>query len=706
MKVLIAPESYGWFSTIPVEPFRVALEDALNDTPTIEISTTALTALIAQQLIQNDIEVVQVLPADNILGDDTPGWVLEVRASYSAGVAFALAGKPGSYRLASPRANWRLLSWSDQRVFSYDLNANGVPELAIWDSSWGTGMTHYCEEHFALYEWKGDGFFDLSPNIQTSANTDSGDCLGFDVVEGPKGTKAITTGNLIDVGCSYGDYWRVGSLWLQRRYEWNGSYFALAGNALLPLDRSMPEGDLINKCTLSWVNEAGAENNQAFQLLPTLLAETSSALTTGFKEQFGPAYLDFFRFKLGTWYAMHGQQSQAVALLTQVRDSPVTPDFNTASQLAESFLEYYPVTGVFAGCAAANEVLTIEDFQSPNRVDQFYFNTSAMREAWGFSDWQWGLGGGSLFSGPVLRQDPMNVCSLITAFRLSIRDQSFISTENLTHWLTKQNIPYTGLEEGDVDNDGRRDWIILVGTGQEQSFHLWVLLNKGSFTLPLWASDIHRTTGNIPATWNTFKPYPLPDSLNVYQWTDGIIVFRVVSQHDWTGLDIVHQSIGYYQGEEFLGFTIQSVGTETLGNEAVNELRIFAVGKESWTPDWYVLGWDTAQNTLGIVASPQYNLDKEIKLVEDLIFEKANPIAATETISQILGTDNEPLGFATTKYGSIEGVRPYLLYLQGLAYEMSGDTQSAIHAYWSLWHDFPAYPLSYIAQQRLEKRQP
>jgi hypothetical protein len=192
-------------------------------------------------------------------------------------------------------------------------------------------------------------------------------------------------------------------------------------------------------------------------------------------------------------------------------------------------------------------------------------------------------------------------------------------------------------------------------------------------------SNIQRTTENIPATWNTFKPNPRGDLLNVYQWTDGMVIFRVVSQSSWTGIEVVRQSIGYYQGESFLGFTIQSGETETPKRDGAAEVKILIVGEESWEPDWYTLGWDPAFNTLRVVASPQYNQDQQVHLAESLLFDKANPIAATEVISRLLSTDNKLVDTDMTKYGALPRVQPYLLYLQGLAYEMSGE-KGAINA--------------------------
>jgi hypothetical protein len=686
----------------PIEPFRAAFEAALNDTPNVEISPTGLTTLLTEKLPANSSQVVEALPANNLLGNGKPGWVLDVRAGgFYYGMALALAGEPGAYRVVSPRAEWSIFTWNDQKILSYDLNANGVPEIAIHDSYWGTGSSHFCREEFALFEWNDGRFTDLTPDLWTYAQRDFANCLDFEFVPGPNGTQAITTGTVIEPLCSITNDpddadRRLSAPAMKRRYEWNGTFFSLAQDELVPLATSN-----LNPCTLDWVNQAGPANDQAFQLLPTLLAETDPTLTSSFEEEFGPAYLDYFRFQLGTWYAMRGQQTQAWALLTQVRDAPANPNFDTASQLAEAFLQSYRDTGSYAGCAAADKVL---DFNFPQNSIPIPpippLNSSGIREDWGFSNWLWGWRVGPIFSRSIVHQDALDSCSLATAFLFAIQRQSFTNTEALTHWLTQQHIPYTGLEEGDVDGDGRRDWLLLVGTGKEQSLQCWVLLNKGNFTLPLWVSETGQTLGNIPATWNTFTNPP-GNRLTIYQWPSGMIIFRVVSQPEWTGIEVIHQS----SYKEFLGFTLQPIETKSLKTDGPSEIKVLTAGKNFWKPDWYILGWDSASNTVRVTNSPQLIQDQQVQQAESLIFDKANPIAATKVISQLLSLENNLLDFDMTEYNRLPTVRPYLLYLQGLAYEMSGEEPKAIEAYWTLWHDFPIHPLSYVVQQKLEKRQ-
>jgi hypothetical protein len=682
-----------------LEPFRRALEAALNAEANIEISPDTLNAILSQSLHLEGFNVEEVFPANNVLNDDAPGWILEIRTSAWSEAVFALAGKPGSYRLVSPYQYWSLLWHGDRQVSAEDLNANGIPEIAIRESQWGAGMSHFCSDSFDLFEWNGSNFVNLTPDITADTNTDTGECLGFEFVSGPNNTQAITTGILINSGCHYGEYGGqsgVGSLVVKRRYKWNGAYFALAGEEVLSLEDSMPAGEPLNRCTLSWVNEAGAANDQAFQLLPTLLTETDPGLTAGFIDQFGPAYLDFFRFKLGAWYAMRGQQAQALALLTQVRDNPDKPEFDAASRLAEAFLQSYPSASAYAGCVAASKELDIYAFQSEGS-DLLYLDATAMRAAWGFSDQQWTyLGCSAMFSGPSGREDPLNVCSLTTAFRLAAQKQKFTSTQDLIQWLDGQQIPYTGLQEGDVDGDGQRDWLILLGTGQNQSWHLWALLDTGASTLPLWVADIHRATGNIPAVWNTFTPNPSDGPLNVYQWTDGMVIFRLVFRNGWTGVDVIHQPIGYYQGESFLGFTVRPAA-----EGSAEELYVLLVGEESWETDWYVLGWDPAINTLHVASSPWIDQNRQVQAAESLLFERSDPQEALEILVQLLSEENESIDGEMQKFDT-----PYLQYLLGLAYEMSGDEQSAVSAYWTLWHDFPLHPLSYVVQQKLARHEP
>lgn len=703
--------SYGGTTSAPLEPFRSALETALNAEPNLEISADSVNSAIATILHLNiddykDHPFADVFPADNVLADGKPGWILGLIVPSPAGAGLAISGEPGHYRVVSARPYWRLFLRDYQKAFAYDLNANGIPEIAIWDSYWGTGMTRFCREVFELYEWDGNQMVNLAPSLETFANSDSGNCLDFTFESGSNGTQTIVTGNVIDTGCydkDAGEWY--GNLTIKRYYEWNGRYFSQARRETVPLQASIPGNwPEINRCTLSWVNEAGAANDQAYRLLPTLLAETDAELTTAFADAFGPAYLDYFRFKLGAWHAIRGQQAAALTLLTQVRDTPATSEFTTAPQLAEAFLQAYPSIGPYAGCAAARKLLNLEPFASMYGG----FNTSATRDAWGFSEYQWSIGYGGSLSYPSDRDDLLNLCSLSAAFRSSVQKQSFTSSQTLRHWLGEQQIPYTGLQEGDVDGDGIQDWLLLLRTGEGHRWYLWALLNKNGRIQPVWIEATDRVTDNIPTAWNTFHPYPSVSPLNVYQWADGMVIFRIIPQGGMPGVEII-QPTNNWPGDErlFRGFSVIPAPAErSMVGNLTEELRVVRdTPPFQWLNYWYDLGWDSALNRLRVVSSPEYDQDQKIQAVEGLLFEKGDPQGAIEILTAILEDNSyhivEP---QVNAYNDLPEVQPYLQYLLGLAYELDGQEAKAASAYWALWHEHPQHPLSYVVQQKLERR--
>lgn len=692
---LISPDTYFQVSSpveSTIEPFRKALEAALNADPTPEISPEILDEYVAS--ILPNIYKAEFYSAPNVLGDDQPGWIFGIRGGGYAS-AFVLSGVAGHYRLVSPDKNWRTIYWGDQSVVTYDLNANGIPEVGIQDSYWGTGMTHYCEEVLKIYEWQGDHFINLTPNLSTRARTDSGGCLDFQFEEGPNGIQSITTGSRIASFCSTDNAVNIGSLDILHRYEWNGVFFELANIEISPIENSMRKEDPLH-CRLNWVNEVGVTNDQAFKLLPALLADNDPEHVAGYINNFGPAYLDFFNFKLGTWYAMRGQQTRALALLTQVRDNPANNNYDTASKLATAFLQTYPEQSPYTSCLLTNDVISIYDYRGGD-----YLDIDAMEKEWGFSDPQWMFGGGYavLFNGTGSREDTPNICNLSSAFALMIRRQVFTSSSDLTDWLQIQRIPYTGLIEKDVNQDGLGDWIVTLGTGRSQSLDLWVLLNKGGFVQPLFVEGLGIPMTNLPVAFNTFQPHPSAPMLNVYLSPDDFLFFRVIGEGENVGIHVL--PVKYNWDQSYLGFTIQPASTD-FEQEGAQELLIEKSGEGlSWQNDWEVYRWDNSFNTLTLSSYPEFEQEKQILAVENILFNKSKPLEAIVILNKLLSNEYELIDADADAYKNLPTVRPYLLYLLGLAYEMSEDQKGAVDTYWALWNKYPLHPLSYVVQQRM-----
>jgi tetratricopeptide (TPR) repeat protein len=179
-----------------------------------------------------------------------------------------------------------------------------------------------------------------------------------------------------------------------------------------------------------------------------------------------------------------------------------------------------------------------------------------------------------------------------------------------------------------------------------------------------------------------------------------MVVFKIVSNDSWTDIDKIYQSLGYYKGASFLGFTIRSAKADALDSGGAEELFVLLVREESRETDWYVLGWDSSINTLRVVSSPQINQDQQFLVAESFLFDQGNPEAAIELLDKMLTPIPWHVDINALKY------EPYLQYLLGLAYEMNGNKEDAVLAYWNLWHDFPLHPLNYVVQQKLERNLP
>lgn len=350
-QALANPETYGWGSQTALEPFRETFERTLNAHEDETVTTTTVTSILAEVTGSDTLRVQRLLPIDNVLGNGEPGWVVDVRSTMT-GAVLVIVSDAGTYRVLQMRPTWTTIAWNDYEVAAIDLNANGVSEVAIWDRYWGTGMSHFCDETYAAYEWQATAFTNLTAEVRSRALTDYGDCLPVESESTAAGPMTLTTGNIVSTGCSVDGDWTAAALVYKRRYGWNGRFFELADATLLPFPDLKPGDTQLAACALGWANQAGPEVPQARALMERVLDTTDPTLIEAFTAQFGPAYHDFFTFKLGTWYAQIGNGSKARALLTAVRDAPRAPEYAQASQLAAAFLEEDAAHGTFAACIA------------------------------------------------------------------------------------------------------------------------------------------------------------------------------------------------------------------------------------------------------------------------------------------------------------------------------------------------------------------
>jgi hypothetical protein len=327
------------------------------------------------------------------------------------------------------------------------------------------------------------------------------------------------------------------------------------------------------------------------------------------------------------------------------------------------------------------------DFCSFPETD--FLDTEEMRAEWGFADPIWfSLSTYAQFSGPGGRDDPVNVCSLSAAFHLAIQDRSFTSTDQVARWLHDENIPYSMLESGDVDVNLRPDWFVLVGTGRAQRDELWLLFNQGGSILPL-RMDVLYSEDTPLSAWAQFSPEPGGRPVNVLIVADQIYVFRTADAGPGNGIAILDQETG-----NFHGYDIQPT-------DYGDELTLYLGSEYWWDQDWVTLGWDPISRTLVRTDSPYMQQERQISHVEGLIFESGEYETAISILTRLIEEDRPSIDEDPNL-----GVDPYLHYLLGLAYELNGDADLAVNAYWTLWNDYPTHPFVSILRRKLTLRSP
>jgi hypothetical protein len=673
-------------------------EDAMNKTggsidPDTEQGFWDIDSLLRGELSLKDTGLLGKANAKNLFGDNNDAWLLELQGSGSYYLLMALEKTAsGEYRAGVIEDDWQDVFHRNRNWTLRDLNGNGKPEVAVDFTGYGMGLTRICSKDLNLYEWDGLQFRNLTPDIHFSTNANGGDCMEFSFGPDSQGVPVIRTGVVFGNGCSGGDTGEDrllrGTVGIQDTYQWNGSQFAFLKKEILSLDELVADGQfkpsLSLECQLAWANEIGPVEPSAVQTLQTILSQPVDATL---QDEWGDAYQDFFKFKLGTWLAMLGERSQATSILQQVQKNPSVARYPTTSQLATAFMQPYLTSNAYQGCVAVNQVLDFKPFST----DGLYLDTKKMRVTWGFADPFWVNGScNTLFSGPFLRDDLANVCNLSTAFYLSVKDKSFASAAEFVQWLNGQGIPYWGMQKGDADGDGDEDWMIILATGSDQGLQLWTLLRNGNSVQPIRVKDGLAVEGKeIPTAWSAFRPTPGARVVNAYRYQGQMIQFELITDQTPVYAEVIFDS--YYDksyDEHLMSFSVREVHGGK-GQELVAQYEKLEA----------VYGLDPQTGKVGRISSPEIEQEKAIQKIETLILETQDAAAAARAIEALLAPGYPLIEHLDNNQPA--RVRPYLEYLLGVAYELSGDPDQALQAFYQLWKEFPNSPYSEIVRQRL-----
>ncbi len=650
------------------------LQDALNQTGTAydpESEPQRIDDIFQNQMALNNVSVVKTLPARNLFGDGQPGWAIVIGDPDTYQIILALGGSgPGHYRVELVQAGWQQFMWSEQKVEIQDLNGNGKPEIGVYLSQGGTGSTYWCEETLALYEWEGSHFNNLSADLSEISYT--GACMGWIFVPDGSGVKSIQSVAFSGSSCGGGERGTPGNEWSMTRgsigqrdtYRWDGKFYKFFKREPLTWKDSAFYLNIKNPvkpimCLIAWAEEAGPRNPEAVKSLETALAQRTNPSSQNLPEEEIIKYLkspDSIRFELGTWYAMLGQKDKAVDTLSQIKDASSSVDLPSAYQLAAAFLEEYPASSAYLACLAADRVGVTPTGENMANTKLDY------------------------------------ACNLDYAFETSVQTQSLPDTKSLQEWLEAQGIPYTGLQTGDVDDDGDLDWLVLLGTGRFQEFRLWALMRNGNIVQPVQVGDGTLETDEaavLPTAWVAFHPTPAAKFINVYQWSDHLELFEVyTAPRPAYARDIFVPIIPSVAYGSFMGIHLQPA-EDGLSTRLV--VRYKNIPLE--------FGQDPSTGHFKLLSSPIFEQQKQIQQIEESLFEEREPATAIAGINALLDS-NYPL-WDRLENDEEPRVKPYLEYLLGVAYELAGDPDQALQAYYLLWREFPNSPYTDIVRERL-----
>lgn len=666
LKLSAVQRAWRWQSTGSIAPFHTLFQEALNQGQADPADLSPwLTGL------GTGFKVTPIA-ASNLFGDNSQDSVFVIsNEGYSHSIWALRGSKAGEYKVYPLYDKWFYGDFDPAKITIQDLTANRFNEIAI-PHAWHTqsSETSSCTQTLDLIEWNRKQFVNLSASIDEIGveSFPSGDCLGFSFEPGPKNTQAIISTVQVD------------SSQRRTRYEFNGKVYrwAAAETVLDPQDDS-PE----------WAFTAGYKSDAALALLEGWL----NTWPSGFDQTYGPAAQDYFRFKLGTWYAFRGQPEQAIKTMEQVRDKPAHPEFKEASLWADTFLRGYRSRArLYQGCSLVMErfLAEREAFRTQDPVVTPQTTYTSMQETWGFTMPAWGLPKTTNDPRQSGREDPYDVCSLEEAFRISVKTSGAHSISELVAWLELQHIQWAGIEVGDSDGDHVDEWVMLLNSGAVGNLQLWVLFPQASEITAAVAANFDSLVKDLPTTWFHFLPEYNTPVHNLYVADEEIATFRVIHRDGQVGFEYP------INGTSAQRYDWDSVHAVILIERALYE--ILTVHQNNGDEQTFL--WDPKSWQIDLTGP---SMDSRIDEIESLIFDPdkrdydwAADRAALLLTKYIHEDEEYRLGYGPAH------VRPRVMYLLGLAYEMGGRRDKSMLAYWKLWKEYPASPFARLAQSKLD----
>jgi hypothetical protein len=636
--------------------FYEGLEIALNEE---QIRLTEL----ATWLEPYGFRIADQFDALNIFGDGQPAQVLHIEQIWlfqpfllpTDSVVIVLSGTQlHDYRLTPLRETWlayNLTSGGGEEVIDVaDRNGNGQPEIASVVNVRGHAT---CRTELGLFEWQGSQdaglFVNVAPLFEFWSGYFDYDCESvwhFDSLQ-PDGSQPVIRRTVYQ---NQSGEECVG-FQIDQIYTWDGSQYVFSNSQHGSYDVSQPD-----KCRIGWAYYAPAE------LAIPVMEPVQDHWLPEFNK-WGVASQDFLLFRLAISNALVGNTTTAKTILEELIAQPPTPQYNLISRLATAFLaNYESQADLYVACSAVIETAQADLDANPRSADYEGMEVDRLEALWGFFDGSWYV----YISLDVL-------CNRIETFNVSVAQLVATNTEELETWFEAHHIPLFVVAQYDFSGDGEADWLVSAQRGA--SWELFILVREA----------------------NTIVLVPIPFSSS--PTAPSVFHFEIFNPSSDSGIAYLTQV-----GERLNVFQIDQLEVNILLGEfgVASYMLAFSDSEaeiivEETADVQTVYTWDGESKTFEgpVWTSPAYERAKAIQESMHTLLVLGDAPRAILLLETLLDDDiieQEP----------DDNIKPRLLYLLGLAYELVRREEDSVRVYEELIQTYPENPYAEIANFKLE----
>jgi hypothetical protein len=588
--------------------------------------------------------------APNLFGDNQTAqvlWITRLDQGYTGLYAALSQDDQEHYILTKIYSTWNFNfgydgSWNYGYSFFEigDHTGDDVPEVILFP---GYHNGTFCGYDLVIYQYLKGAFVDISQ-----------DQFSFDECNA---IESWQFGSPDENGAEPIETWRaaVSYTGVERyeRYDWNGERYVLSESHLVPPEK-------LDDIARRWIVFAMQEEDYPNVIEKVKQFLLDQAQLQEVEPDFGPSYPDYLRFQLGLAYAFQSDVSLARETFEQIIQTPYNPLTTTLSSAAQAYLDHYHGdTDLYQACQAALQVMEQASGVYPFGLS-FIDDFEPLLQGWGYlPDWA---------------AESIALCDLSAAFRRIAAQLDRTQFAAAPDQLSQAGVLVQDAIEVDLDNDGQTEWVLMVNTpGDDAPVGIWVLLYAPTNVLALQVGNLYTLSEDAVIELGG-ETVVSPDGVP--------IAFIRAGEHLYVfHLDPVAQSFDRVLSES-------DVESYTF-YQRDGRWMLEVVSDTSYCPhckDIYYWFDDDFRSFY-----PDYPDEEAVIKAEEALLTDWKPEEAIPLLQDILSYPDY--------YKA-----PHMMYLLGLAYELIGDEQNAVRAYWNLWHNYPESAYARLAQAKLELR--